>query len=256
LSIGISLNPDKACNFNCVYCQVDRTTPGPARGVDPEVLRAELAVMVSAAVSGELFDDPAFRDVPEASRRLRDIAFSGDGEPTACQEFPAAVSVACAVKERAGCDGVKLVLITNAAYLDRPAVREALALLDRHEGEVWAKLEAGTGEYFQRINRPNVSLGVVLRNIVDAARVRPVVIQSLWMKVEGVPPEEAELRAFAERLRQIQRQGGRIKLVQVYTVARRPAEARVTPLSREEIDRIAAVVAVEAGVAVESYPAE
>ena len=256
MSIGINLNPDKACNFNCIYCQVDRTREAPARGVDPEVLRAELAAMVSAAVSGELFDDPAFRGVPEASRVFRDMAFSGDGEPTACKEFPAAVRVACEVKERAGCDGVKLVLITNAAYLDRPGVREALALLDGHEGEVWAKLEAGTEEYYQRINRANVSLAVVLRNIVDAARVRPVVIQSLWMTVEGAPPEEGELRAFAERLRQIQRQGGRIKLVQVYTVARRPAEARVTPLSREEVRRIAAVVAAEAGVAVESYPAE
>ena len=28
LSIGINLNPDKACNFDCPYCQVDRTTPG------------------------------------------------------------------------------------------------------------------------------------------------------------------------------------------------------------------------------------
>jgi wyosine [tRNA(Phe)-imidazoG37] synthetase (radical SAM superfamily) len=114
--------------------------------------------------------------------------------------------------------------------------------MDAHQGEIWAKLDAGTEAYYQRICRPNMPLATVLENILDAARVRPIVIQSLWMHVEGQAPPDAEVAAFVDRLNEIQRDGGRIKLVQVYTVARRPAEAFVTPLSRPQVERIAETV--------------
>src|ERR1035438_4972596 len=42
LSIGVNLNPDKRCNFDCVYCEVDRDTPGLGRRVDVKVMAAEL----------------------------------------------------------------------------------------------------------------------------------------------------------------------------------------------------------------------
>jgi len=255
LSIGINLNPDKACNFNCIYCQVDRTVPPQVRKVDVERLRIELDQTVTAALSGDLFNDPRFGNVPDELRRINDMAFSGDGEPTASPQFKASVEIAAAARQRHNLTDVKLVLITDAAFLHRPQVREALTLMDRHNGEIWAKLDAGTEHYYQLINRPNVPLQRVLDNILEAARIRPVVIQSLWMNVRDEPPPDGEIAAFAERLRAIVEAGGRIKLVQLYTVARKPAEPWVSPLMNARLEDIAGRVRRVADVPMAIYGA-
>src|SRR5688572_26115790 len=46
LSIGVNLNPDKVCNFDCIYCQVDRTRQSETRFVETEGLLAELDDML------------------------------------------------------------------------------------------------------------------------------------------------------------------------------------------------------------------
>src|SRR5579862_5576390 len=100
VSVGLNLNPDKVCNFDCVYCQVDRSTPGPDGGVDLDVLARELDDMLTLVGSGALFEDERFRSTPPELRRLNDIAFAGDGEPTICPRFAAAVDVAAAARRR------------------------------------------------------------------------------------------------------------------------------------------------------------
>ena len=87
LSIGINLNPDKRCNFDCVYCEVDRRTPGRAETVNLPQLRDELAWLVRYALEGGLATQPKFNEVPAMTRVVRDLAFSGDGEPTMVPNF-------------------------------------------------------------------------------------------------------------------------------------------------------------------------
>lgn len=253
LSIGVNLNPDMACNFDCVYCQVDRTVQPRVREVDVDRLGEELAAMIDDAVSGRLFDDPSFRDVPQRFRRINDIAFSGDGEPTTCKQFLPCIELAARLKREAGLHGAKLVLITDACYLTRPQVEAALRVMDENNGEIWAKLDAGTEPYYQRVNKPNYQLRHVVENIIAAARVRPVVIQSMFMRLEGAGPAEAEIIAFTDRLNEILCAGGQIKLVQVYTVARKPAQSFVTPLADEEVDYIAEAVRRCTGLPAECY---
>ena len=253
ISVGINLNPDKVCNFDCVYCQVDRRIPGETRFVGlPELLR-ELEWTLRLAASGELYDVPKFAAVPQPLRRLNDMAFSGDGEPTTHRNFDEVVAACAAVKRRLGLSEVKMVLITNASMFHRPHVRRALELLDQNQGEIWAKLEAGTDAFFRRIDRTPIPLRQIVRNITDAARVRPLVIQSMFLRYEGEPPSREELEAFCERLNEIQRAGGRLSEVQVYTVARRPAEAIVSPLSDAEVDAIAALVRERTGIVASVY---
>ena len=239
VSIGINLNPDKVCNFDCIYCQVDRTTPGRYRRVDLRILGQELKEILSRAKSRRLFEQPPFAGIPKPLREVKDIAFSGDGEPTTCPQFKEAVELAIRAKEEAGLGHLKIVIITNASMLHRPKVKEALSLLDRHNGEIWAKLDAGTERYFKLVDVTKIPFRKILDNIVDAARLRPVVIQSLFMRIQGVPPDEKEITAYCNRLREITAKGGRIHLVQVYTVARPPALPYVTPLSDEEVETIA-----------------
>lgn len=253
LSIGINLNPDTACNFDCVYCQVDRTGTPRVREVDVARLGDELSRIIADATSGALFDDPSFADVPSERRKIRDFAFSGDGEPTTCKQFRQCVELVARLKRDAGLHDAKIVLITDACYLTKPEVVAGLAVLDQSNGEIWAKLDAGTEAYYQRVNRPNYPLRHVLENIIAAAQIRPVVIQSLFMRLDGIGPDEAELSAYYDRLNEVTLAGGRIACVQVYTVARRPAERFVTALSDYEVDQIRDLVRVRTSLRAESY---
>jgi wyosine [tRNA(Phe)-imidazoG37] synthetase (radical SAM superfamily) len=247
------LNPDKVCNFDCIYCQVDRTRLSETRFVEIDALLSELGEMLDFITSGEIYETEKLRNTPPELRRLNDIALSGDGEPTTYRNFDEIVAACAEVKRSRGLDDVKMVLITNASMFHRPHVARGLATLDANHGEIWAKLEAGTEEYFKLVDRTLIPFRQVLDNIADAARVRPLVIQSLFMRVAGKPPSPAELQAFCDRLGEIGAAGGRIKLVQVYTVARRPAESFVTPLADAEVDDIAALVQRRTGLAAAAF---
>lgn len=253
ISVGINLNPDKVCNFDCIYCQVDRRSAAVTRFVETERLLAELEETLELVTTGALYRDERFAGVPEPLRRLNDIAFSGDGEPTTFRNIPSIVADVAAIKARRGLDGVKLVMITNASMFHRPAVKEALATLDANNGEVWAKLDAGTEPYFQLVDRTTIPFERVLANLHAAALVRPLVIQSLFMKVNGAGPSTDEVSAYCDRLAEILAAGGRLSRVQVYTIARRPAESYVAPLDPPEVDAIATEVRRRIAVPVEHY---
>ena len=242
VSIGINLNPDKICNFDCVYCQVDRRVPGRERRVDLEILRGELTDILLRARSGALFSQPPFSGVEKQLQNVTDIAFSGDGEPTTCPEFCEAVQLAIAAKKETGLSELKLLLITNATMFHRPKVKRALTLLDENQGEIWAKLDAGTELYYHEVDVTRIPFQRILNNLLEAARRRPIVIQSLFMRLHEKPPHAAEIAAYCDRLRDIVSGGGEIRLVQVHTVARAPAQSYVTALSDKEVDDIAAQV--------------
>jgi wyosine [tRNA(Phe)-imidazoG37] synthetase (radical SAM superfamily) len=239
VSIGINLNPDKVCNFDCVYCQVDRSVPGRDRRVDLNILEREVKEILTQAKSGSLFVRAPFASVPKPLRRVKDIAFSGDGEPTTCPQFKEAVERVVRVLEDAGLRDLKVIIITNASMFNRMQVKQAFSLLDRHNGEIWAKLDAGTEQYFRRVNVTEIPFKRILNNILDAARLRPIVIQSLFMRLSGVAPPHDEIRGYCDRLAEITAKGGKIKRVQVYTVARTPAQPCVSPLADHEVDAIA-----------------
>jgi len=209
--------------------------------------------MLDEVQSGRLFLDPAFVDVPVDRRGLTDIAFSGDGEPTTCKYFRECVQLVADLKRAAGLARIKIILITDACYLTKPDVAAALAVMDCNNGEIWAKLDAGTEAYYQLVNRPNYPLGHVLENIMAAARIRPIVIQSLFMRIDAQPPDEAELMAYVTRLNEIKAAGGKIKLVQVYTIARHPAESYVTALSMDDVDTITSLVRETTDLAAQSF---
>ncbi len=241
ISIGINLNPDKVCNFDCIYCQVDRTTPAVVRRVDEIRLKDELLAILQEAKEGALFERPEFRTVPDVFRVVRDITFAGDGEPPSYPNFKGVVEDVLAIKKAAGFPGLKVILLTNATLIDRDRVKEAMRLMDLDHGEFWLKLDAGTEEYYRLIDRTSIPFSKVMENIREAARLRPVVLQSLFMKVRGEGPSPAEIAAFCDRVREILSDGS-VSLIQVYTVARRPAEPYVAPLPDVDLDLIAAEV--------------
>ena len=257
ISVGVNLNPDKVCNFDCIYCQVDRRSQSETRFVETDALVSELRATLAAVSSGAIYQTEKFRGVPAELRRLNDIAFSGDGEPTTYKNFDELMRTCAEVKREVECgmrsgpsqsairnpqSEIKMVLITNASMFHRPHVERGLAVLDANQGEIWAKLDAGTDAYYQLIERTPIPFRQILENITAAARVRPLVIQSLFMRVNDEPPSGDELAAYCDRLSEITAAGGALRLVQIYTVARRPAESFVTPLADAEVDAIVRLV--------------
>jgi wyosine [tRNA(Phe)-imidazoG37] synthetase (radical SAM superfamily) len=265
ISIGINLNRDQFCNFRCIYCQVERAEEkspeaNDAKSAESEIdlprLAEELDWILEQYASGQLFQTARFSRVPEALRRLNDIAFSGDGEPTACNNFAAAVAVCAEARRRHHLDEAKLVLITNATLLHRPPVQEGLAILDRNHGEIWAKLDAGTEAYYAHVARSAVAWRRILENLLATARARPIVIQTLFMRIHDQPPPAEEIAAYIERLREILAGGGQIKLVQIHTIARPPAEPYAAPLENAEVDAIAERVRRETSLPVAAFYGE
>lgn len=253
ISIGVNLNPDKVCNFDCIYCQVDRRSESETKFVELDQLLAELEYMLELVTSGQLYLSPPFSEAPLELRRLNDIAFSGDGEPTTYRNFDEIIRRCAELKAARGLDPVKMVLITNASMFHRPVVQAGLAILDQNQGEIWGKLDAGTADYYHLIDRTKIPFQQILDNLLLAAKTRPIVIQSLFMSVNGEPPSEQEIEQYVERLKEIVAGGGQIKLVQVYTVARRPTESYVKSLSDQAVDSIAQKVREFAGLPAECY---
>lgn len=253
ISLGLNLNIDKVCNFGCVYCQVNRAEKGTRDFVDLARLIAELDNTVRWVLSGRLYQDDRFRETPPALRRLNDIAFSGDGEPTSYRNFDSVVEAAAEVRRLHGLDQVKLVLITNASLFDRPHVQRGMEILDANHGEIWAKLDAGSEAYYRLVARSAVPFQRILDNLLLAARARPIVIQSLFMRIREEPPPPAELEAYCQRLNDIVAAGGRIQLVQVHTVARAPAESWVAALAPAEVKSLAELIRAKTGLATAAY---
>jgi len=254
VSVGINLNPDKVCNFDCIYCQVDRRAKPQDEFVDMAGLQSELReTLEGLKPNGALWNSPEFATLSADQRIVRDIAFSGDGEPTTYRNFTEIVTACIEIKEGLGFAEAKVVLITNATGLERADVERGLALMDKHNGEIWAKLDAGTSDYFKLIDNTDFPFARLLSNLSHCAQKRPLVIQSCFMRVRGEGPSVEEIAAYVQRIREILNCGGRILRVQVYTVARDPALSVVSSLSDAEVEAIARSVAAGTGLSTEAF---
>src|SRR5436190_3656063 len=124
LSVGVNLNPDKQCNFDCPYCEVDRLAPGRDAKLDLDAMSAELETTLALVHAGKLRENPAYALLPPELLRLRHVAISGDGEPTLCPQFREAVERVIHVRAQGRVPFFKIVLITNASNLDAMEVQE------------------------------------------------------------------------------------------------------------------------------------
>src|ERR1035437_3721203 len=105
VSIGINLNVNNACNWACVYCQVPDLKRGGPPPVDLNQLEIELRRFLQEITTGDFL----IKQAPPEARRLVDVAFSGNGEPTSAAEFAEAVErVAQVMREFGLLENVKL----------------------------------------------------------------------------------------------------------------------------------------------------
>jgi wyosine [tRNA(Phe)-imidazoG37] synthetase (radical SAM superfamily) len=253
LSLGLNVNSDKVCNFDCPYCQVDRSTPGRDQQVDFDVMIAELDELMGLAASGEIWQHPRFENTPPQYRRLNDVAFAGDGEPTTYPRLKQAIEAVTRLREKHNLPGMKVIVLTNALLLHKPDVMQALEALKAGPYEIWAKLDGGTQPYFEQMAGRNVSLKRIVENVTTCAKSLDVTIQSLIPTLDGRDPGEPEMAAIADRINEITGNGGRVRLVQVYTTARKPSNPRIGMIEDARLDELAEVVRERVSVPVEVY---
>lgn len=252
LSLGVNMNPDKLCNFDCLYCEVDRRTPPVETTLDVGVMAAELQQTLAYILQGRLQERPPYQSLPAELLQLRHVALSGDGEPTLTPNFAEALQEVIHVRALGGFPFFKIVLITNATALDRPQVQESLKWLTKSD-EIWVKLDGGTQDYLNIVDRPSVPLEKVLANILALGRQRPVVIQSLFPAINGEEPSSGEIEQFAQRLKELKARGAQISLVQIYSAARPMSHAECGHLPLKTLSHIAQVVRQETGLKAEVF---
>lgn len=229
VSVGINLNPNNACNWRCVYCQVPGLALGAAPEIDLELLERELREMLEAIVHGDFMQ----RHVPQGSRRLNDVAFSGNGEATTSRQLDEAL----AVVERVLGDllllgEIRVVLISNGSLVHKGDVQRALQRLARMNGELWFKLDSATREGRQRLNDTEIGTERVEQNLELAARLCPTRIQTIALCVDDEPPSEREQRAWLELVGRVLARGAPIRDVLLYGLERPSQQPEAQRLSK------------------------
>ncbi|OZA05148.1 MAG: radical SAM protein [Methylophilaceae bacterium 17-44-8] len=236
VSIGINLNPNNACNWQCVYCQVPNLTRGMAPTLDAALLEHELDRFLAEIQQGDFMQTYVEHDM----RVIKDIAFSGNGEPTSSKQFDIALVIVEKLRLRYQLDhAVKTRLITNGSLMHRPSVMNNISQLKQLNGEVWFKLDAGTRADIQRINQVYVNPQQHLARLKTCASLCPTYIQTCMFGWLGNAPTEDYLKAYLNCVAQVRNE---IKGVYLYGVARpsyQPEATSITRLSLEQLETIA-----------------
>jgi wyosine [tRNA(Phe)-imidazoG37] synthetase (radical SAM superfamily) len=242
VSVGVNLNPNNACNWRCIYCQVPELNRGTAPVIDLVRLETELRTFLQEILHGGFMQT----QVPPDARRLNDIALSGNGEPTSAREFERVIELIGQVK----CDfdlpkELKLVLITNGSLIDRHNVQAGLRRTAELNGEVWFKLDSVTRAGRQRINNTRMSLRRMRENLQLAASLCPTWLQTCVFQIDGIPPTETETSAYLEFVAELLRENVPLQGVLLYGLARpsmQPEAPRLTKVTQAWMESFGAEI--------------
>lgn len=236
ISIGINLNVNNACNWRCIYCCVPNLTRGTPPSVDLTALEEELRSFLENLLHGDFMQ----QHVSENDRKLKDIAFSGNGEPTSAKEFPQVLSIVKKVLSDFTLLGsIKVRLITNGSMMGRPAVLDSMHALAACNGEVWFKLDAGTKEGILRINDVSINPSSHIQRLKACGAICPTFIQTCLFALDGQPPSASEISAYLAHISEVK---SSIRGVHLYGIARPSMQAeavRLSPLSSQTLEEIA-----------------
>ena len=239
LSIGINLNPNNACNWRCIYCQVPGLVRGVAPAIDLQQLQAELEGLLHDIASGE-FQKHFGADVSIAS--IRDIALSGNGEPTSAEAFARVVECIGRIRDDHTLDPItKTVLITNGSLVHKPGVQEGLKRLREVHGEVWFKLDRATRDGMEQVNNAGISPDRVRDNLRIAANLCPTWLQSCFFRYRNENPDAGEIEAYLKFIREILEEGVPLEGVQVYGIERPSKQPEAPDLEKVSPDWLEAL---------------
>jgi wyosine [tRNA(Phe)-imidazoG37] synthetase (radical SAM superfamily) len=217
LSVGINFNTNNACNWRCVYCQVPNLIKGAAPDLDFALLEDELKFFLNDVQYGGFFQ--RFQ-VDADNQVIRDIAISGNGEPTSVKNFVLAITRIGDVATKLGVlPDSRFVLITNGSLIHQQKVKEGLKALQEYGGEVWFKFDSATKEGRALFNQTAQSVNSSLENIRISSELCTTKLQTCLFDFAGQGLAEAEKSAYLEALATIKVTTA-VKEILLYTLAR------------------------------------
>lgn len=240
LSIGINFNTNNACNWRCIYCQVPDLKIGAAPDLDFQLLEEELRFFLDDVLYGDFYQ--RFQ-VDEDKRIIKDIAISGNGEPTSVKDFDKAVALIGKVASEAGIfPQSHFVLITNGSLVHRSGVQSGLKKLKEYGGEVWFKLDSATEQGRALMNNAGQSCQASVENLLLCAKLCPTKLQTCLLDYDKRGLSQEEKNAFLDLLKSIKAKGCVLKSVVLYTISRpslQPESGRLEKLSVETLNAFA-----------------
>jgi wyosine [tRNA(Phe)-imidazoG37] synthetase (radical SAM superfamily) len=234
VSIGINLNPNNACNWRCIYCQVPDLTRGTAPPIDLKLLDKELSGFLYELQHGDFM-----QRVPPEARRINDIALSGNGEPTSAQEFAEVIEVITKHKPA----DLKLILITNGSLTQRENVQQGLRRMAQLNGEVWFKLDRASEAGMAQVNDTKMTLDKVRQNLATAIDCCPNTwLQTCWFALDGIAPSKQDEDDYLNLMANLLRSSIKPQGVLLYGLARPSLQheaQRLSALPKEVMDAFA-----------------
>lgn len=229
LSIGINLNPNNACNWRCIYCQVPDLKRGSSPKIELQQLKDELDGFLNDVIHGDFYNH---YDVAEDLRTIKDIAISGNGEPTSAADFDQVVElIVQSIRQFDLHDKIKLVLITNGSLAHKKIVQSGLSTMNKINGEVWFKLDSATDTGLKTINNAGLSVDKVKENLKIMSALCPTWLQTCVFKLDGETLSDNERGSYLQFLSWLKEEGIKINGVLLYGLARPSMQVEAPRLS-------------------------
>ena len=230
LSIGVNLNVNNACNWQCIYCEIPNLTRGSPPPIELDVLEDELRFFLHEIIHGDFME----KNVAIEDRHLKDIAFSGNGEPTSAEEFPQVILIVKKILEEFNLlHKIKIRLITNGSLMHKESVLEGIQVLAKMNGEVWFKVDAALEENSKVINQINIKPQQAIDRLKRCSEICPTFVQTCIFTIDNKEPNNKEIDAYIKLIDSAKKS---IKGVHLYGIARPSMQPEAYRLGRVNIN--------------------
>ena len=230
LSIGINVNTNNACNWRCVYCQVPELVRGTAPEMNFQLLEEEFKFFLDQVLNGDFYDQ---FNVPEQNRVIKDIAISGNGEPTSIKNFDRVIALIGKIAtQKKVFPESDFILITNGSLMHQKGVQNGLRALNRYRGQVWFKLDSATEQGRKKINNAQLSNKKVLENLQLSTTLCETSIQMCMINYLSIEESKNENKAYLQLLERFKKNQIKIAKIMMYSIARPSLQAEAIQLEK------------------------
>ena len=240
LSLGINLNTNNACNWQCIYCEVPNLVRGKPEPINLQELENELDYWLD-----QIINQSFLSQYTKSQTEFKDIAFSGNGEPTASKQFKDVVGILIKkISEYRLDQKITIRLITNGSYMSNIVIQESLSLIRNINREIWFKIDSVNKADIRTVNQVNLSLVTIKKNLEAALNNSPTIIQTCFFKLNEKLPSSESLGEYINFLKPYE---NKIKGIHLYSLARlseQPSKNKLRRLTKSELEVIASKIKV------------
>jgi len=249
LSLGINLNTNNACNWQCIYCEIPNLSRGGPEPIEVELLKDELNFWIDQIINSNFLK----KNTPPGTT-FADVALSGNGEPTAAPEFLDVLEIIIAsLKEHKLVDKIPVRLITNGSFISKK--KECLNIFNQYHGEVWFKIDAADEDSIKLINQVNLNPNSMINNLKKCAEACQTVIQTCLLKINHQVPTNDFLKNYSKLIKPYERL---IKKIDLYSLARpslqNNQDITIERLSLDELNNIKNILQKQLTIKIDVFP--